>query len=151
MDSQAVLKAVQCVLRLGLMWVPSHVGVLGNEWADIEANAAAGKATSSSSYFPALPPSSLGESRRAGVLLAQLRFGHRVRLAAYGRIVNPLSDPSCSLCQEAELQDLEHLFQRCSTLAARRRASFGTSSPPLSVLVRVRVRVRVRVTVTVRG
>ena len=242
-DSQAVLKAVQCVLRMrddglrdvrlrlgalaspvNLMWVPSHVGVVGNEWADVEANAAAGRtvplaegmpvgaecpvstvvdergcrlvsygaasavlaswcmspraerarvrsvygvgsrdaafygdpplklsfhfpstsnlpsspfATSSSFYFPALPPSSLGEGRRAGVLLAQLRSGHCARLAAYGRIVNPLSDPSCSLCQEAEPQDLEHLLQRCPALAARRRASFGTPSPPLSVLARV--------------
>ena len=58
-------------------------------------------------------------NRRDAALLAQLRTGHCIKLAAYRHRINPEESANCNLCEEED-QDLEHWLLRCpGTLAIR--------------------------------
>jgi ribonuclease HI len=146
-----------------VQWVPGHAGLQGNEWADAEAGKAStgrrcredvGKGVSFSSAKARIrrtiqdPPiahartraiyqgargdeSSL--TRRESVLLAQLRSGHCLKLAAYKKVIDDTADPMCPLCGR-EPETVVHWLQQCPASAARRVAEFGVASPPLTVL-----------------
>ena len=72
-------------------------------------------------------------TRRETVLLAQLRSGHCLKLAAYHKIIDDTADPMCPQCGR-EPETVEHWLQQCPASAARRVAEFGVASPPLNVL-----------------
>ena len=73
-------------------------------------------------------------SRTESVLLAQLRSGHCLRLAAYSALIAKSSDGTCPLCT-LEPQTLEHWLQVCPALLTSRNRLFGGPSPALSVLL----------------
>ena len=80
-----------------------------------------------------LPPSRL--SRAESVLLAQLRSGHCLRLAAYSALIAKSSaGGTCPFCM-LEPQTLEHWLRVCPALLSLRSRVFGGPSPPLSVLL----------------
>ena len=71
--------------------------------------------------------------RAEAVLLAQLRSGHCLRLAAYSALITRNSNGVCPLCMR-EQQTLEHWLQACPAMGAQRLSILGNPSPPLSVL-----------------
>ena len=126
------LVAVRCELRVDLViqWIPGHVGVEGNEWADREAGVASCEAQDGVSvefecarmalrratrYAPALDErlSTVyggdlvrGEcGRRESVLLAQLRAGHCPRTRYWRQRVGLEAVSACEACGEEESKD----------------------------------------------
>ena len=73
-------------------------------------------------------------TRAEAVLLAQLRSGHCMRLAAYAAVVSHSGSGICPFCTSAQ-QTLEHWLQGCDAKGALRQSIFGTFAPPLSVLL----------------
>jgi len=150
-------------VAVSLQWVPGHVGLEGNEWADREAREATkgrrvkvkeGEGVSLASAKARIkrlikdPPiahartravylgnqSKVPLTRKEAVLLAQLRSGHCRWLAAYHRIVDDTADATCPQCG-LEPETLEHWLQSCTASVNRRIAEFGVAKPPLSVLI----------------
>ena len=160
-DLRSMLNELQ--ITVIIQWVPGHVGLQGNEWADGEARIAVtgqqrgrevGKGVSLSSAKARIrkaindPPISHARTnlvyqgkrgredtltRKEAVLLAQLRSGHCRRLAAYHKVIDDTVDPICQRCGQ-EPETLEHWLQRCSASVESRRLEFGVASPPLKVL-----------------
>ena len=62
-------------------------------------------------------------NRRDAALLAQLRTGHCIKLAAYRHRINPEESANCNLCEEED-QDLEHWLLRCPGTLATRQTLF---------------------------
>ena len=149
--------------RVSLQWVTSHIGLIGNEWADVEADAVAASdeepaATDGGITFQTakaftkretMDPAISHErtkavfngkrdpvslSRKDSVLLAQLRSGHCHKLAAYRNIVDADSSATCPHCQGAP-ETLEHWLQECPATARRRIREFGGAAPLLSALI----------------
>lgn len=148
---------------VSIQWVPGHVGLEGNEWADGEARMAVtgqqrsrevGKEVSLSSAKARIrkaiidPPITHARTnlvyqgkrgredtltRKEAVLLAQLRSGHCRRLAAYHKVIDDTVDPICQRCGQ-EPETLEHWLQSCAASVESRRLEFGVASPPLKVL-----------------
>jgi len=146
-----------------VQWVPGHAGLRGNDWAHEEARAATTgrkvvgeerKGVSLSSAKARIrrtvqdPPiahertkavyqgtrgNEGGFTRKEAVLLAQLRSGHCLRLAAYKKVIDDAADPMCPLCGR-EPENLQHWLQQCPASVDRRVAEFGVASPPLKVL-----------------
>ena len=150
--------------RVSLLWVPGHIELIGNEWANGEAGAAAASdevpaATDGGITFhtakaftkrermdPAISHertkavfngkrAPVSLSRKDSVLLAQLRSGHCHKLAAYRNIVDAYSSATCPHCQGAP-EKLDHWLQECPATARRRIREFGGAAPPLSALVK---------------
>ena len=148
--------------RVFIQWVPGHIGLIGNEWADSAAGDAAAMTTEAEmegeiSYQSAKafigreindPPISHARtkmvfdgkrkatalSRKDAVMLAQLRSGHCNKLAAYRNLVDAESSPYCPHCKDAP-ETLDHWLQECPATAQKRIRGFGGAVPPLSVLV----------------
>ena len=147
--------------RIHLQWVPSHIGLTGNEWADVAAGViAADRSTAPEPYIslPAAksvikatiidpPPSDprtkaiygsqrsdVPLSRKEAVLLAQLRSGHCQRLAAYKHRIDSSTSPICPHC-ETEEETITHWLTECPATINKRVREFGGAAPPLSVLV----------------
>ena len=147
--------------RIHLQWVPSHIGLTGNEWADVAAGViAADRSTAPEPYIslPAAksvikatiidpPPSDprtkaiygsqrsdVPLSRKEAVLLAQLRSGHCQRLAAYKHRIDSSTSPICPHC-ETEKETITHWLTECPATINKRVREFGGAAPPLSVLV----------------
>ena len=146
-----------------VQWVPGHAGLRGNEWADGEARIATtgvrvegeerrGVSRSSAkarirrtvqdppiahlrtkAVYQGTRGNEGSLTRRETVLLAQLRSGHCLKLAAYHKIIDDTADPMCPQCGR-EPETVEHWLQQCPASAARRVAEFGVASPPLNVL-----------------
>ena len=154
------LARVKCSVLL--QWVPGHCGLIGNDWADVEAGKAAIATDDRTDGYQGIsfraarsliiqeisdPPVSHERTkavfsgkrdriilpRKEAVLLAQLRSGHCTRLAAYKSIISN-SSPQCPFCEGGE-ETLEHWLQECPATAAKRIRGFGGAAPPLSVLV----------------
>jgi ribonuclease HI len=72
-------------------------------------------------------------TRADETLLAQLRSGHCIHLAAYKSVTNSDADPTCDRCHGAP-ETVEHWLCDCPGTADIRSNIFGTASPPLSTL-----------------
>ena len=131
--------------------------LIGNEWADGEAGAAAASdeepaATDGGITFqtakaftkretmdPAISHvrtkvgfngkrAPVSFSRKDAVLLAQLCSGHCHKLAVYRNIVDADTSATCLHCQGAP-ETLEHWLQECPATARRRIREFGGAAP----------------------
>ena len=145
-----------------LQWIPSHVGIVGNERAEALANEASGlkeraKPTTYKSAVATikrtikdLSPSHARTaqvyqklsrerdektllSRRDAVMLARLRSGHSMLLAGYRTLMNPAESPSCPRCEEAN-ETVEHWLLDCPGTLAARQEIFGGTTVELSIL-----------------
>ena len=146
--------------RVFIQWVPGHIGLIGNEWADSAAGDAAAMTTEADmegeiSYQSAKafigreindPPISHARtkmvfdgkrkatalSRKDAVMIAQLRSGHCHKLAAYRNIVDAESSPYCPHCKVTP-ETLEHWLQECPATAQKKNPRFrGSGTPSLS-------------------
>ena len=151
----------ECPCEIHLQWVPSHCGIPGNELADQAAKTATNlpgprPATSlaatkcllwraiqdpptahtrtNQTYISPLSSHEKSLPREDGVLLAQLRSGHCMRLAAYRNIVRPEEDPTCPHCHLAP-QTVEHWLLDCPALRGTRQRVFNGADPSLSISV----------------
>ena len=145
--------------RVFIQWVPGHIGLIGNEWADSAAGDAAAMMTEAEtegeiSYQSAKafigreindPPISHARTkmvfdgkrkatalpRKDAVMLAQLRSGHCHKLAAYRNIVHAESSPYCPHCKDAP-ETLEHWLQECPATAHKKESAVSGERRPLS-------------------
>ena len=116
--------------RVVIQWVPGHVGVEGNEWADREANNARGMSQEGVGigfaeakrrigrevrYAPAMDARAeaifssrvkeKATNREEQVTLTQLRAGHCPRTAYYRKRIGVAEDATCRRCGEEEEKD----------------------------------------------
>ena len=132
--------------------------MIGNEWADTAAGAAATNDTSSQDHQQAITyksakaligrevvdPQTTHERTKAvfdgprdqeplsrcdAVLMAQLRSRHCRKLAAYRNIIESNFSSICPHC-EAEAETLEQWLQECPATAAKRTRVFGGGGTP---------------------
>jgi ribonuclease HI len=149
-SSLPVVSAIYC---------PSHVGVIGNEWADEEARAAAAMDQYTTAIdFPSarcfikqqitnpapnhqltrdvfslgLVTRNLLSDETCRREMRKIRSGHSIRLAAFRHRLDDSISESCRFCH-IEPETITHLLC-CKSLSSQLRNSFGTRRPPLSIL-----------------
>ena len=72
-------------------------------------------------------------SRKDATMIARLRSGDSLKLAAYRHLMNPAEDPTCRKCHEAP-ETLEHWLLECPGTLAARQEIFGTTDVGLVIL-----------------
>ena len=147
----------QAYRQIILQWIPGYCGLIGNEWANTAAGAAATNDTSSQDHQKAITyksakalierevvdPQTTHERTKAvfdgprdqeplsrcdAVLMAQLRSGHCRKLAAYRNIIESNFSSICPH-YEAEAETLEYWLHECPATAAKRTRVFGGRHP----------------------
>ena len=73
-------------------------------------------------------------SRKVEVLVARLRSGHSMILAAHRARFGLGDSPTCPHCNFND-EDLTHWFSQCPASLALRVRCFGSAYPPLSALL----------------
>ena len=148
--------------NLDITWIPSHVGIEGNEYADILANAGALKEQEGipvcedtvraklknthwqirherarETYGNRYKPKREIEEcwpRQVEVEYGRLRTGHSTELGYYKHMLDNTKSELCPKCGEEE-ETIRHLLQDCVALMAKRQEIFGVAKPPLQYLV----------------
>jgi ribonuclease HI len=176
-DSQSAISAIQSssfathphiaeigrlassLLQVTAAYCPSHIGVIGNEWADVEASAAAAMDQDSTAIdfasartyitrqinnpAPTHPLTVEVFSRGAGTKhllqeeshrreIRRIRSGHSMSLASYRHRLDDTISDSCRFCG-IEPESISHLF-RCGSLSTPLIRAFGVARPHISVL-----------------
>ena len=66
-------------------------------------------------------------------MVARMRSGHSLKLAAYRHPMNPAEDPTCPKCNEAP-ETLQDWFLECPGTLAARHEILGTTDVGLTIL-----------------
>ena len=146
--------------QVTIMWIPSHVGIEGNEKADLLANAGALMDQEGIPVTHAITKAKIkaqkwqtthsrakeiyGEQRRPKVeieskwprsvrtLYGRLRTGHAKELNYYQHKIGNILSPDCEVC--GEIEDIKHVLTKCPRLEEA-RARHWHSKVDVSMLV----------------
>ena len=72
-------------------------------------------------------------SCKDSTMIARLRSGLSLKLAAYRHLMNPAENPTCPKCHE-DPETLEHWLLECPRTLAARQEIFGTTDVGLAIL-----------------